>query len=493
VVEGIEFPIYRFEEFTAPNGGHLTGPDPIPGETAMPVDLGRPQLDAWVDPGLRQVDLPDVTLLGVHPFRLPEAQSLGDYRTEPDGAAECGELKRVRTLRGQGPRPPDQHDQYRNEYPSVKRALSPRILIVGGGIAGLALARALRQRQLSAEIVERAVEEDHIGTGLFLPANGVRALRMLGLHEFVQSRGCAIPRQRVLDHRGRLLLDVGLDEIWGPAGPCVAVHRRDLHELLREAAGVPIRHGTSIEFVDIGAVSARVRLSDGFVGEYDVVVGADGIHSSVRRLVFGGVEPRYVGQVSWRMVVEGGPPITAWTVMLARRRAFLVVPIGEGRLYCYADVNSPDKRDPTDGVFHRLVDLFGEFHEPVPGILHRLSPAEPVYFSPIEEVKLHSWVKGRVVLIGDAAHATSPNMAQGAAMAMEDALVLAEVLASGQPVAACLTAFEARRVPRVQWVQAQTHRRDRTRNLPPAIRDCVLRIAGKRIFKGNNRPLVKEP
>jgi 2-polyprenyl-6-methoxyphenol hydroxylase-like FAD-dependent oxidoreductase len=102
-------------------------------------------------------------------------------------------------------------------------------------------------------------------------------------------------------------------------------------------------------------------------------------------------------------------------------------------------------------------------------------------------------VRGRAVLIGDAAHATSPNMAQGAAMAMEDALVLAEVLASGQPVAACLTAFEARRAPRVRWVQEQTHRRDRTRNLPPAIRDCVLRFAGKRVFKANNQPLVKEP
>jgi 2-polyprenyl-6-methoxyphenol hydroxylase-like FAD-dependent oxidoreductase len=368
---------------------------------------------------------------------------------------------------------------------------APRILIVGGGIAGLALARALRQRRIPAEIVERAGEEDHVGTGLFLPANGVRALRMLGLHESVHRRGCEIRRQRVLDHRGRLLLDVGLDEIWGAAGPCLAVHRRDLHELLREAAGAPIRLGATIEAVD--AVSARVRLSDGSVGDYDVLVGADGIHSSVRRLVFDRAEPRYVGQVSWRMVVEGGPAITAWTVMLARGRAFLAVPIGEDRLYCYADVNSPDRQDPTDGVFHRLVKLFEEFHEPVRGIVRQLSPAEPPYFSPIEEVTPPSWVKGRVVLIGDAAHATSPNMAQGAAMAMEDALVLAEVLASGQAIAACLAAFEARRAPRIRWVQEQTHRRDRTRNLPPAIRDCVLRIAGKRIFKANNRPLVEEP
>jgi 2-polyprenyl-6-methoxyphenol hydroxylase-like FAD-dependent oxidoreductase len=369
----------------------------------------------------------------------------------------------------------------------------PRILIVGAGIAGLALARALRQRGLPAEIVEREGERDQVGTGLFLPANGVRMLRMLGLDEAVLSRGCRIPQQRVLDHRGRLLFEIDLHEIWGATDPCVAVHRRELHALLWEAAAAPIRFGTTIESVDAGAESTRVCLSDGSVGDYDVLVGADGIHSSVRRLVFDGAGPRHVGQVSWRMVVEGGPAITTWTVMLARGRAFLVVPIGEGRLYCYADVNSPGREDPTYGVFHRLIDLFGDFHEPVPGILRRLSPAEPPYFAPIDEVTSQPWVTERVVLIGDAAHATSPNMAQGAAMAMEDALVLAEVLASGHPVAACLTAFEARRAPRVRWVRQQTHRRDRTRNLPPRLRDSVLRIAGKRIFRANNRPLVKDP
>jgi 2-polyprenyl-6-methoxyphenol hydroxylase-like FAD-dependent oxidoreductase len=276
-------------------------------------------------------------------------------------------------------------------------------------------------------------------------------------------------------------------------GPSVAVHRRDLHEVLREAAGVPIRYGTTVESVEPEAATARVRLSDGAEEDYDVLVGADGVHSSVRRLVFDGAGPRYLGQVSWRMVVAGGPAIAIWTAMLARGRAFLAVPIGAGRLYCYADVSSPDGREPTGDAVQRLGELFGAFHEPVPAILGRLSPAEPPYFSPIEEVNLPSWVKGRAVLIGDAAHATSPNMAQGAAMALEDALVLAEALASGQPVAASLAAFEARRGPRVRWVQAQTHRRDRTRSLPPLIRNWVLHLAGKRIFQANNRPLASEP
>jgi FAD-dependent urate hydroxylase len=371
-----------------------------------------------------------------------------------------------------------------------KRA-APRILIVGGGLGGLALARALQQRGLAADVVERAAQWEPGGTGLYLPANGVRALRRLGLDEPVRSRGCVILRQRVLDHRGRLLLDVGLDEIWRETGICLAVPRSDLHEVLRE--GTTIRLGTTVEAVREEAAAVRVRLSDGSTGDYDLVVGADGIHSAMRQLVFDDVPPRHVGQVSWRTVVQGGPPITAWTVMLGRGRAFLLVPIGEGRLYCYADVNAPEGRDPTDGAFHRFVELFGDFGNPAADVLGRLAPADARYFSAIEEVAPRPWVKGRVVLIGDAAHATSPNMAQGAAMAMEDALVLAEELATGQPVAACLTVYATRRAPRVRWVQEQTHRRDRTRNLAPALRNNVLRVAGKRIFKANHRPLLSDP
>jgi 2-polyprenyl-6-methoxyphenol hydroxylase-like FAD-dependent oxidoreductase len=365
--------------------------------------------------------------------------------------------------------------------------VAPRILIVGGGLGGLALARALHQRGLAADVVERAARWEPGGTGLYLPANGVRALRRLGLDDAVRGRGCVIPRQRMLDHRGRLLLDVGLDEIWGESGICLAVSRNDLHEVLR--AGTAIRLGTTVETVREETAAVRVRLSDGSTGDYDLVVGADGIHSTMRRLVFDDVPPWHVGQVSWRMMVQGGPPITAWTVMLGRGRAFLLVPIGQGRLYCYADVNAPDGGDPTAGAFPRFVELFGDFGGPAADVLGRLSPTDERYFSAIEEVAPRPWVKGRVLLIGDAAHATSPNMAQGAAMAMEDALVLAELLASGQPVATCLAAYTARRAPRVRWVQEQTHRRDRTRNLPTALRNGVLRVAGRRILQANHRPL----
>ena len=113
-----------------------------------------------------------------------------------------------------------------------------------------------------------------------------------------------------------------------------------------------------------------------------------------------------------------------------------------------------------------------------------------VHVSAIEEVALDSWVQRHVVLVGDAAHATSPNMAEGAAMALEDALVLAKCLAEVAPIPRALAAFESRRRPRTDWVRAQTHRRDRTRKLPPTVRNLVLRTAGPRIFRANYAPLL---
>jgi 2-polyprenyl-6-methoxyphenol hydroxylase-like FAD-dependent oxidoreductase len=194
--------------------------------------------------------------------------------------------------------------------------------------------------------------------------------------------------------------------------------------------------------------------------------------------------------VGWRFLVDGFPQVSGWTVRLARRKAFFTLPLGDGQIYCFAGVDAAAANDPSDGDPARLAEPFAEFAEPVPTILrtYLATRAQP-YFSAFEEVVHRPWVRGRVVLVGDAAHAMSPNMAQGVGMAVEDALVLAETIAAGRP----LEDFEARRRPRVEFVQAQTHRRDRARSLPPVVRNATFRLGGQLIYRGNYKALLSTP
>ena len=370
-----------------------------------------------------------------------------------------------------------------------------RILVVGAGIAGLGAARALRQRGLAADVVERERAWTHSGAGIYLPGNAARALRALGLESAVAELGSLIMHQRLCDHRGRLLADIDLAELWGDVGPCLALHRADLHQVLA-SHGDPVvtRMGRPVQRLRQQASTVTVEFGDATADRYDLVIGADGIHSTVRQLAVGDGAVRPVGRLAWRFVTPCPPEVTTWTAMLGRHVTFLAVPIGRDQAYCYCD--TPTER--TSGlqgadVKGRLAELLTGFAAPVPAILDMLGADSAVQVAPIEEVTLDRWSQGSVVLIGDAAHAMSPNMAEGAALALEDGLVLAECLASGRAIAQAVTRFQARRRPRAQWVVAQTHRRDRTRNLHPTLRNLVLRRWGRNIFHANYRLLLDVP
>src|SRR5215211_4558013 len=286
-----------------------------------------------------------------------------------------------------------------------------RILVVGAGIAGLGAARALRQRGLAADVVERDRVWTHSGAGIYLPGNATRALRALDLESAVAERASLIPRQRLCDHRGRLLADIDLAALWGDVGPCLALHRADLHEVLASHGDpVPVRMGISLQGLSQQDETVTVEFDDGSAGRYNLVIGADGIHSTVRQLTVGADAVRPVGQVAWRFVTECPPEVTTWTVLLGRGIAFLAVPIGRGQVYCYCDASADSPSRPeSDDVTGRLAELLAGFAAPVPAILDTLGPDGAVHVAPVEEVTLDRWSSGSVLLVGDAAHATSPN------------------------------------------------------------------------------------
>jgi FAD-dependent urate hydroxylase len=370
-----------------------------------------------------------------------------------------------------------------------------RVLVVGAGIAGLGAARALRQHGITADVIERGTAWAHTGAGIYLPGNTARALRTLGLESAVAELAAPISRQLFCDHRGNVLADVDLAALWGDVGPCLALHRADLHSVLASyGEPVSVRMGRSLRRLSQHDDTVTVEFDDVSVGHYDLVIGADGIHSEVRRLVLSADAVQPVGHIAWRFVTTCPAEVTTWTVLLGRGATFLAMPIGEGRVYCYCDAfASRIALADSDDVIALLAGLLRDFGEPVPSMLNSLTTDNAVHVAPIEEVILDRWSRGSVLLVGDAAHATSPNMAEGAAMALEDGLVLAECLASGDGVEQTVARFQARRQPRTQWVLAQTHRRDRTRNLPPAIRDFVLHRWGRNIVHANYRPLLDLP
>jgi 2-polyprenyl-6-methoxyphenol hydroxylase-like FAD-dependent oxidoreductase len=362
-----------------------------------------------------------------------------------------------------------------------------RVLIVGAGIAGLAAARTLRGWGAAVEIIERASSPATEGAGIYLPGNAMRALDDLGVGAQVARGAVVIGHQRVLDHSGRLLFDVDVSEVWDGVGACVALPRTALHAVLLAGAGSSsIKWATTIKAIHEDHEGVAVEFDDGTIDRYDLVLGADGLHSTVRRLVVDAAPPRPVGQFARRFVIPHPDSEPVWSAMLGPKTSFLTIPIGGGRIYCYTD-------GPAVSPQPSLHETLANYAPPAPELLAALGDARAgngnVQAGPIEEVVLGSWSRGAVLLIGDAAHATSPNMAQGAAMALEDALVLADCLESSATIAEAIGAFERRRRARTDWVLHQTHRRDRTRTLPGVVRDLVLRQFGPQIFRANYRPL----
>jgi 2-polyprenyl-6-methoxyphenol hydroxylase-like FAD-dependent oxidoreductase len=338
----------------------------------------------------------------------------------------------------------------------------------------------------------RATPADDAGVGLAvnLPGNAVRALHRLGVTPGeLGALGSPVRRREYRNERGRLLFAVDETRFWGEEAQPRCLRRSDLMKLL--ACEVPaggVRGGARVTSLtgaagDPGG-AVRLGLADGSFEPCDFVVGADGVHSAVRRAAFGDGAPRtaLVSEASWRFMAPD-PGIDCWTGWSGAGGAlFLLIPVDRGEVYGWVTAPGRD----ADGLraafagFPRIVrdTLDAAWEQPV-----------PPYPSPLEEVRMPAWTRDRVVLIGDAAHATSPMWAQGVGLAVEDALVLAELLADVDDWSLVGPEYERRRRSRVEHVAAATDRISRLAALPSWLRDAVAPLAGPLGYRAAYRPL----
>jgi 2-polyprenyl-6-methoxyphenol hydroxylase-like FAD-dependent oxidoreductase len=326
------------------------------------------------------------------------------------------------------------------------------ILIAGGGIGGLTLGVALRRAGLSVRIFERASALRPVGAGITMQANAMLAFRAIGLDAAVAAAGHEMQRGAILDHRGRSLGTMLVSEMAAELGaPMIAIHRARLQEVLQEALGPePLVLGTKVVGFRDEQEGLIVRLSDGSEARGDLLVGADGLRSTVRAQLLNDGEPRYAGYTSWRGVCEvagvADPSFTSESWGPGLR--FGIVPIDQGRTYWFATANVPPGGIDAPDAHAELHSRFSGWHEPI-GALIENTPASAIVRTDIHDrPPLRHWGRGRVALLGDAAHPMTPNLGQGGGQAVEDAVVLARCLAAEAEVPVALARYEALRLPR---------------------------------------------
>lgn len=333
----------------------------------------------------------------------------------------------------------------------------PHAVIIGGGIGGLTTAAALCDRGWTVTVCEREPSPGEADVGLGLLPNGLRALDAIGLGDALRA-GATRPDAAVLRRvDGRVLLRLDQERLSRRYGDAVVVVARSalLRLLLGRLPATAVHTGVAVTGVETGDTHqpARVRTTAGDLSA-DLVVAADGVRSTVRGLLFPDhPEPAYAGFTTWRFVAPGpGGPVAAGETW-GRGAAFGLLPLPGGRVYGYATANAPAHRRAADERAE-LLRLFGDWHGPVPELLRAVPPRAVVRADAwVADAPLPAYHRGRVALVGDAAHAIPPNLDQGACLAMEDAVVLAHRASSSAAyLPSALASYTDDRLGRTSYV-----------------------------------------
>jgi 2-polyprenyl-6-methoxyphenol hydroxylase-like FAD-dependent oxidoreductase len=374
-----------------------------------------------------------------------------------------------------------------------------RVLIVGGGIAGLTLAVALGRKGVKADVAEIKSHHNFHGVGIIQPGNALRALDSLGLMESCLAEGRQIDHYIMNDGDGNFIAKMEMLRIARQDLPAInGMPRPAVHRILTNAAianGARIRLGLSVRgFKQVGP-EVQVSFTDGSEKNYDLIVGADGIRSHVRTLIFGKqFYPQYTGLGAWRFATNRPPEVTQQIMYFGVGAKAGIMPISRDKMYLFLVTKEPpDSWFETDQLARLLRERLESFSAPlVRKVRDQIEQPAPVVYGAIEEVIIPTpWYKGNILLIGDAAHASSPHVSQGATMAIEDSVVLAELIEHGGTVDKILAQFMERRYERCKFVQDISRRIGEEGNLDdPKL--CELRNERMRLAYRDPQPRPHE-
>lgn len=383
----------------------------------------------------------------------------------------------------------------------VRYGSEMRVLVVGGGIAGLTFTALLQQRGFKPTLVERIPEYGSVGYVIVLWPSGSRILKGLGVYRDLLDVGLQFNTYNVSDQKGQMIHSYSVKDVVDRYGPMLSTYRPDLIEVLRKAVDPgSIRMNTTVDKIEQTNDEVYVTFNDGTQGTYDLVVGCDGVRSKTRELAFGNVPLTYSGMTGWSFWVKPNIAKTEEIKEYWGTGKFFGIWPTKGRLSVFTSVRKEDRGpDPVESRIDRIQENFKDFGGLVPDILKGLDDPNEIFHGYYNDLKMKKWHKGRVVLVGDAAHAILPTAGGGVSMAMESAAVLADELsrADSKYIEQSFDIYMSRRRARVDKIQDQSRMMGKfafadNRYISSA-RDFLMKFYSNRLHVRYWDTMLKEP